>query len=77
MEFTAMDIDNGFMYVLCKAQGVLLINMANNYELISKYLFDFHDYASKINVKNNTALINFRLYRKIFIGEFFFIPSNV
>lgn len=65
------------MYVLCKFEGVLLVNVNNHYELVSKYVVDFHEYAYRINVKNNTALINFKLYRKTFIGEFFFIPSNV
>jgi hypothetical protein len=65
------------MYVLSKSQGVLALNITNNYQPISTYLFDFHEYAYRIAVKKNTILINFKLYRKNFIGEFFLIPSDV
>ncbi len=65
------------MYVLCKIQGLLLINKVKNFELVETYMFDFHDFAYRIAAKSNTVLINFKLYRKTFIGEFFLVSSNV
>ena len=54
-----------------------MFDIRKNYQFIAKYLFDFHEYSYRINVKKNTILINFKLYRKTFIGEFFLIPSGV
>jgi len=53
-----------------------MISMTNNYQILSKYLFESHDHSYKIAVKGNSVLINFKLYRKTFIGEFFLISSN-
>ena len=68
IEFVDVDIDNGVMYALSKSEGVMMFNISKNYQFIAKYLFDFHEYAYRINVKKNTVLINFKLYRKTFIG---------
>jgi hypothetical protein len=72
-----VSIDNGYMYILCKYQGIYLVNVPRNYEYIHGYTFDFHDFAYKITAKNHTVLVNFKLYKKNFIGEFFFIPSTI
>ena len=55
----------------------MMFNISKNYQFMAKYLFDFHEYAYRITVKKNTILINFKLYRKTFIGEFFLIPSDI
>lgn len=72
-----VDVDNGVMYVLSKSEGVMMFNISKNYQFMSKHLFDFHEYAYRVSVKKNTILINFKLYRKNFIGEFFLIPSDI
>lgn len=72
-----MSIDNGYLYILCRLGGLYLFKMGEKTELVQRYKFEFHQNAYKLTVKNNTVLINFKLYRKIFIGEFFLIASNV
>lgn len=61
------------MYILCRNQGIILVNINKNYQVVGKYMLDFHNNAYSIKAKSFTVLVNFRLYRKTFIGELFFI----
>lgn len=33
-DFVDMSIDNGFMYILCRIEGIYLIDMINNYQIV-------------------------------------------
>lgn len=41
-DFVDVSIDNGFMYVLCRIEGIYLIDMVNSYQIVQKYNYEFH-----------------------------------